>query len=307
MQLSELLENKPFAPFIRQSDMAVRNPWTHPERRLLDYLLIFVQEGRCRFTVDSIPYDFRAGEFCLIQPGHLNELEGLTDTITPFAHFDIFYHPDRELSFPTRPGQVDLSPYLHLLQPRLNDLQDVRIPVRLRPRDAGTYRENMLQAVHSWQSRDPLDQLKAQLKITELALAILEDHAEERGQAKDADHTLSWIPSYLSYHLQEPLSVEKMAARAHMSPSYFSSLFKRRFGRSPHRYLLDMRIEHAKELLSGASLTRDEIASYCGFADIHHFSKAFRKMTGMTPGEWSGQKRHKKSPPRKPGEGEKPL
>ncbi|MFC5405742.1 helix-turn-helix domain-containing protein [Cohnella soli] len=290
MQLSELLAQKPIAPFIRQSDMAIRRPWTHPERRLLDYLLIFVKEGRCRFTVDGVPYDFQAGEFCLIQPGQLNELEGLTNTITPFAHFDIFYHPDRKLSFPTRPGQVDLSPYLHLMQPKLSDLQGVRIPVRLRPRDSGKYRDIVLQAVSLWQSQDPLDQLRTQNIMTELVLAILEDHAEERGQAKESDHTLSWIPSYLSYNLQESLSIEKMAERAHMSPSYFSALFKRRFGRSPHRYLIDMRIEHAKELLSGASLTRDEIASYCGFSDIHHFSKMFRKITGMTPGEWSGRR-----------------
>jgi AraC-like DNA-binding protein len=287
--LSEIMAKHPIAPYIRESDIGVRRPWTHPERRLLDYLLIYVQEGRCRFTVDKVPYEFQSGEFCLIQPGVLNELEGLTDTVTPFAHFDIFYKPDREHSFPTRPGQVDLSSYLHLMQPRLNDLQGIQIPVRLHPRDPGKLRDSMLQMVGLWQNRDPLYQVKAQLKASEIVTAILEDHAEAKDYVRETDYSLSWIPSYLSYHLREHISIKDMAERAHLSSSHFSVLFKKRFGNSPHQYLLNMRIGHAQELLTSTSLPQEEIASYCGFADLHHFSKTFRMITGMTPGEWRKQ------------------
>jgi transcriptional regulator GlxA family with amidase domain len=54
----------------------------------------------------------------------------------------------------------------------------------------------------------------------------------------------------------------------------------------PHRYLLELRIKHAKELLATTGLNLQEIAAYCGFADIHHFSKAFKKAIGLPPGEF---------------------
>jgi len=58
------------------------------------------------------------------------------------------------------------------------------------------------------------------------------------------------------------------------------------FGLPAHRYLLDMRISHAQELLKNSELTQEEIASYCGFADVHHFSKAFKSKTGLSPGQF---------------------
>jgi len=54
----------------------------------------------------------------------------------------------------------------------------------------------------------------------------------------------------------------------------------------PHRYLLEMRIAHAGELLRTTTLSQEDVAAYCGFADIHHFSKAFKRRTGVTPGAW---------------------
>ena len=76
--LMKIMEKHPVVPFIRESDFAVRRPWYSPERRLLDYLIIFVQKGQCAFTVDGQRHLFNPGEFCLIQPGSLTELEGLT-------------------------------------------------------------------------------------------------------------------------------------------------------------------------------------------------------------------------------------
>jgi AraC-like DNA-binding protein len=290
--LNELIASQPIVPYIRESNMAVRKPWQNPERRLLDYLLIYIQEGHCCFHIDGEALHFYAGEFCLIQPGSLNILEGLTDTVTPFAHLDFFYNKDREKSFPTRPGQIDLSAYLGLMQPKLNDIEGLYVPVRLKPRNPTVFRETYLLMIEYWQNPSPLFQLKTQQLATELILAILEDHYQDKesSKSKDSAHTLQWVPSFFSYHLREPLSIEDMAQRAHLSSSRFSALFKQQFGVAPHQYLLDLRVRHAQELLLNTDLSQEDIASYCGFADIHHFSKAFRKRTGQTPGNCRKEK-----------------
>ncbi|WP_309122474.1 AraC family transcriptional regulator [Paenibacillus sp.] len=279
----------PIAPYVRESDHASRRPWRVPERRLLDYLLVFVRRGSCVFTIDGRRHAFRDGAFVLIQPGSLCELEGLTETETPFAHFDIFYTPGRERSFPTRPGQTDLSAYADLLQPRLDDVLGYPVPVRLRPRDPKRMRDALLRLVDAWLEGGPFASLRAQAPATELVAMIAEDHAPA-GQGGTPKHeppdALRWIPSYLSLHLHEPLSVDTMAARAGLSPSRFAAKFKATYGLPPHRYLLEMRLSHARELLRTTALSQEAVAAYCGFADIHHFSKAFKRRTGVTPGAW---------------------
>lgn len=285
-QLGALLARQPLVPYIRESDFAVRRPWKMPARRLLDYLLLYIQEGECRIEADGTEYVCAGGEFCLIQPGSLLLLEGVTSTITPFAHLDLFYNPLREQSFPTRAGQVDLTEYKELMQPRLNDLEDVRVPVRFTPAQPVRFRDTMLRMIASWQRSDPLSRLEAQHDATELILTVLREHGGQEKQAASAEPTLNWITSYFSFNLSEPLSVEQMAGRAHLSPSRFSAVFKERFGVPPHKYLLQLRIQHAGELLKTTGLGLQDIAAYCGFADIHHFSKAFKRSTGLSPGAY---------------------
>jgi transcriptional regulator GlxA family with amidase domain len=49
---------------------------------------------------------------------------------------------------------------------------------------------------------------------------------------------------------------------------------------------LRLRIEHAQELLRTTDLLQRDIAAYCGFADVHHFSKAFKRITQLPPGAY---------------------
>ncbi|RAP75604.1 AraC family transcriptional regulator [Paenibacillus montanisoli] len=285
----------PIVPYIRESDYAVRRPWMYSARRLLDYLLVYFQEGDCLFHVDGVPYEFRPGDFCLIQPRSLNVLEGRTNTITPFAHMDLFYDASREERFPTRNGMIDLEPYEHLIQPRLNDFHGISIPVRLRPKHPLALRDKFLEMVECWQHRDPLMQLRAQSLGTEVILAILEDHTDLKQTEKAAPQRMNWITSFLSLNLAEPLSISEMAARANLSPSRFSAKFKEQLGVSPHKYLLQLRIRHAQELLTGSKHTIEDIADYCGFADVHHFTKAFKKEVGTAPGAYRGKQSQSKS------------
>ena len=54
----------------------------------------------------------------------------------------------------------------------------------------------------------------------------------------------------------------------------------------PHQWQMQARIEHAKSLLSARKASLSEVAAMTGFADQAHFTRAFRKMSGTTPGRW---------------------
>jgi AraC-like DNA-binding protein len=178
---------------------------------------------------------------------------------------------------------VDISTFRHLLQPRLNDCGGIDIPVKFIPSQPARFRETLLKMVGVWQNRDVLSQLEAQLLATELVLMLLKDFGHLEALALPAPYSLNWVTSYLSFHLSEPISVADMAERAHLSVSRFSALFRQQFGCPPHQYLLHLRIYHAQHLLATGEHTLRQIAEYCGFADVPHFSKAFKKVTGRPP------------------------
>lgn len=273
------------APYIRDADFAARLPWHVAKRRLLDYLLVYFQEGECRFTVDDLPLSFTAGEVCLIQPGQAVELRGLTYTVTPYAHFDLFYHPLREQSFATRPGQMDLEPYAHLRQPSLGGPLPAVSTARFRPPNR-EWVEQWMRLVGEWRRGSPLDRQRANLDLGSLMIQLLQgDREEGLAKAGAGSKKLAWLESYLSTHLAEPIAVADMARQAGLSASRFQAVFRESYGVSPARYLLELRVKHAGELLFSTGWTLAHIAELCGFADVHHFAKTFRRLTGLSPGE----------------------
>lgn len=279
---------QPFVPFIREADFAVRRPWYTPPRRLLDYLLLFVQEGKCIAQVDGQDLVLLPGDSCLIQSDTLHSLRGITNTVTPYVHLDLFYNPRRDEGFPTKGGQVDLAAYNHLMQPRLNDLDWLDVPVKLNVSHPAHFLSTLLRIVETWQVGDFIAQMEANHLVASLFLGILKQHRTLASTTR-ATRALHWIPSFLSVHVSEPLSVADMAKRANLSPSRFAAVFRQEFGTSPHQYFLGLRIEHAQELLRATDLPLQEVGAYCGFADVHHFAKAFKKIAGVTPGTFRRQ------------------
>jgi AraC-like DNA-binding protein len=86
--------------------------------------------------------------------------------------------------------------------------------------------------------------------------------------------------------LNEPISMESLAAACRLSRGHFSKAFKRTTGLTPHRWLQALRIERAKRLLLHSALPISEIATACGFADQSHFTRVFAQALGMAPGGW---------------------
>lgn len=274
----------PFAPFIRDAEAARRLPWHVASRRLLDYLLVLVKEGECSFTVDGLSHTLGPGDFCLVQPGQMVELRGLSVTQTPYAHFDLFYNAARQESFATRPGQLDLTALRHLQQPALDRLTPQMPAVFREPAMCG-WRERFERLVLSWSSQEYLARLRAEADLGSLVLEIAQFFAPHSG-ARPQERSLDWIPSYLSTHLADKVTVGMLAKKARLSPSRFQYVFSAKYGMSPARYVQDMRVRHAEELLLNTDWTLDHISGLCGFANVHHFARVFRKHRLNPPGRF---------------------
>jgi transcriptional regulator GlxA family with amidase domain len=84
----------------------------------------------------------------------------------------------------------------------------------------------------------------------------------------------------------EPISVSMLSSVAGLSRSHFSHVFRTSVGRTPHKQIVCLRIEHAMKLMARADVPLSDIALAAGFSDQAHFSNTFRRTIGKTPGEW---------------------
>lgn len=91
---------------------------------------------------------------------------------------------------------------------------------------------------------------------------------------------------YFREHYQEEISLEQVAANMFLSPYYISRIFKSETGDTPIDYLIQIRMEKAKEILEkGPGQSIQEVAASVGYEDAYHFSKLFKKRYGITPSQ----------------------
>lgn len=98
--------------------------------------------------------------------------------------------------------------------------------------------------------------------------------------------TVDAILGYMKQNLTHELSNEAIGKLFKYHPNYINQLFVRYTGKSLHKNLTDLRLSRAMELLQGTNLTLAEICRECGYCDIPHFSKAFKKKTGYPPSDF---------------------
>lgn len=92
--------------------------------------------------------------------------------------------------------------------------------------------------------------------------------------------------SYIQLNLDQNLTVGFLAKRAMLHQDYFSRLFYRFTGERPLMYIHMKRIERAQYLIATTNMPYIQIAEETGFENVPHFSKIFKKVTSLTPGEY---------------------
>jgi AraC family transcriptional regulator len=98
-----------------------------------------------------------------------------------------------------------------------------------------------------------------------------------------ASGPLKRVIEHINEHLQDELSLVELSRIAKLSPHHFATAFKASTGISPHRYVIERRINRARDLLLREEKTISEIAVAVGFSSQSHLTMNFRRKMGVTP------------------------
>jgi YesN/AraC family two-component response regulator len=101
-----------------------------------------------------------------------------------------------------------------------------------------------------------------------------------------AKRVVSTMLDYINEHYKQDINLEEAAKQLNVSASYLSREFKRSIGFSLIEFITSKRIRHARELLRNTSLSVTDIASEVGYNNVTHFHWTFKKLIGISPGQY---------------------
>ncbi|PPB82601.1 AraC-like DNA-binding protein [Albidovulum inexpectatum] len=233
---------------------------------------------------------------------------GTKDAVLDGQHhvYDSSHYLLCPMTLPVEAGSPRASPedpllgVMIALEPRvMRDLViEVETASRVRPRPDGTRPQAL--ALARWDSRfadallrllelldDPVDAaVLGPARLRELHYAVLmgeAGHAARR--AFGVDNAIARVIDHLSSHLNAPVSVDELAARAGMSRPVFHRRFKEATRMSPIQFVKAMRLNHAAMKIAEGK-TVSEAAWQAGFASASQFSREFKRSYGRSPRQW---------------------
>jgi len=200
-----------------------------------------------------------------------------------------------------RPGEVRGSVfdfqccYIHLLFPENSPYRDLldSVPTfyRIIDRDAyGRIFEDLMHHLLGVGYSKDSDYINA--KLLELFYYLRKDAQRNRNYLehtrthKQSDAAIPQAVEFIRTNYRQELSLADIAYVTGYSPNYFHHVFTTVMGKTPQRYLLDVRIRQAKYLLAQSGMSLSEIAYECGFSSQSYFTEQFRRATYSTPGQY---------------------
>lgn len=247
-------------------ELQARKPHVSKRKDLVSYLFFVVEKGAGTLHYDGVTYSLQKGDCVFIDCSH------------PYSHC----------------SSEDLwnLKWTHFYGPMMPEIYDKYVNrggiptfATYRPEVYGVLLNELLTLAAS---DDYVRDMKINEKLSTLLTMLMEESWQTSGNALHtySKRDLTDIRAYLDTHYREKITLDELAESFYINKYYLTRLFKEQFGHSINTYLTQKRITHAKELLRFSTNTMDEISRECGFNDGNYFVRTFKKVEGITPGEY---------------------
>lgn len=250
-------------------ELQATKPHVSSRKGLASYLFFIVTEGSGTLTYDGTAHELKAGSCVFIdcQKAYSHASSEQLWTLN-WAHF---YGPNmREIykKYVERGGKPTFKTV------RSND-----------------YLQKINQLYHIANSSDYIKDMKIFEQLSSLLTMLMEDSWAPSKESKNptGKRNLQDVKEYIDVHFKEKLLLNDLAEQFFINKYYLTRVFKEQFGLSISHYIMQQRITHAKHLLRFSDHSIEQIASLCGLEDANYFARVFRKVEGVSPGEYRRQ------------------
>lgn len=244
--------------------------------------ILLVRSGVCRIIRGARTHELGPGELIYIAPlipHSISSADGQP------VSFDVVKYSATRLS--------EIAPYLRDLRALSRETAQVRAPVQMSADEAREFHMDRIIEeclVVSRQQNDLTTDLHIRaliyLIITSLARFWLNKRTDFAEQLSQPHSPIVDIPAYIEEHISEPLKVEDLAARCSLSYPWFAKQFRDYFGISCKQCIEKLRLETVEQYLTYSDLDLKTISRKTGYTDCSHMVKDFRRMNGITPGQY---------------------
>lgn len=182
--------------------------------------------------------------------------------------------------------------WAHFYGPNMNSIYDKYIErggqVCFHPENLDPYIQLLDELYRLAASSEYIRDMRIFEKLTTLLTLLMEENwRPENGKAAvSKKQDLQEVKNYLEQHFAEKVTLDELAKAFYINKFYLTRIFKEQFGMSINSYLCRLRITQAKKLLRFTDLPIEKIGPECGIPDANYFSRTFKKVEGMTPGEY---------------------
>ena len=241
-----------------------------------DFIEVMILLSGCgQYRIDGKIYQVREGDVLFMNPGTKHQAI-VTDKDRPMMEFFIAF-TDFKLDG-VEEGHFDLKergPVIHL---------------------EGDQKYRLFKLAYSMDAESGSRQIGKYVMmksyLLQLVLLLVREMEEPGWDKRDnltveptnRKHVVEHILNYFEEHYSEKISLDSIACNMYLSTFYISKIFKNETGDAPIRHLINIRLEHARQILeSGQESSVSEVAAQVGYEDAYHFSKLFKKKYGVSP------------------------
>lgn len=254
--------------------------------------IVYVVSGSAVHEANGRRYPVKKGDLVIVNNETVHAFHPNENEADPFQAYDLMFMPD---FFDVSAGSTDLYSILSSSFLFYSVSQDEPLGPDLHCSSLSFHEINdtfgKIYTEYHQRKKGYLALIRAY--VIELIIKIFREmENDSRGISRRQIEIVDATLEYLHENYSHPLSVEDLASSSFFSKEYLGRVFKNVTGKTVSAMLQKIRIEEACALLSSTDRIIADIAAGCGFNDMKFFYSTFKKLTGMTPGEY----RQKHSP-----------
>lgn len=228
-----------------------------------------ITAGRSTYVHEQSSFEVAAGTVVLMNPGDVHACNPIDDQ--PWSYLMLYVET---------PWLTDLQHQLGFsAELEFRRFSDTHL------NDAHLFRD--LNALYTVLVDEQQDVLRKQSAAVEFFSDLQLRLNPVEPPLREPNFKLERAADFIRRHCTELLSLDDICTAAELSPSYLIRAFKQHFGMTPHAFLVNQRIQFARECLRRGQLIAD-VALEAGFADQAHFQRAFKQHLAATPGQYRG-------------------